>query len=74
MSIFEFYDVGVRLLHDNHGFLTYLRALLYGRVSISATKFSQWITPGRCSEMPLNLKKLLGSNLLLLSMLGEKDF
>lgn len=39
LSIFEFYDVGTRLFGDDK-FLSYLRPFLYGRVSISATKFS----------------------------------
>lgn len=60
LSVFEFYDTAKRLLIDNE-FLAYLRKILYGRVSLSAVKFTSfWITPGRCSEIPIKLKKIFG--------------
>lgn len=73
LSIFEFYDVGVRLMSDPK-LIKYLKPFLYGRVSISAIKFQQWIIPGRCSEIPLNLKKLLGSNTLFLSVINSSNY
>lgn len=39
ISLFEFYDVATRLFSDDD-YLSYLRKFLYGRVSISATKFT----------------------------------
>lgn len=69
LSVFEFYDTASRILSDE-SFLKYLKTIIYGRVSLSAIKFTSfWITPGRCSELPIKLKKIFGQNILLLSLL-----
>lgn len=38
LSIFEFYDVGTRLM-VNSKIIKYIKPFLYGRVSVSAVKF-----------------------------------
>lgn len=68
ISIYDFYDVARRLL-DNEQYLQKIKHLILGRVSISATKFTKWIIPGRCAELSIPLKKIFGSDNLLLSLI-----
>jgi len=68
VSIFDFYDVARRLL-DKEEYLAKIKKLILGRVSISATKFTKWVVPGRCSELSVPLQKVFGSGNLMLSLI-----